>query len=569
MASSISSAAVAPRGADRSGLAARLGLAAALAVALALALVFILGPVLSLLLRGVQDGSGAYVGGLSFARYLATPALGESLLRSLRVAALSAAITTVIAFVYAYALTQSCMRFKPLFRAVALVPLLAPSLLMAISLIYLFGHQGLLKSWFGPGAIYGEAGIVLGSVLWTLPHALLILGTSLATIDGRLFEAAQTLGASGWRQFTSVTLPAARYGVAMAFAVVFVLVITDFGVPKVVGGQANVLATDIYKQVVGQQNFQMGAVVGCLLLIPALLATGVEMLLRRRQTAALSARAVPYTPTPHSLRDGLLLGFCSVVSLSLLAVIGVAIFASLASYWPYDLSPSLRNYRFDMMDGGGWTSYGNSLQLALWTALVGSLLAFGSAWLVDKPRPLAPVREALNLAATLPLAVPGLVLGVGYIFAFNSATHPLHPIYGTLTILVACTVAHFFAVAHLTMLSALRQLDREFESVAESLGVPAWRTLLAVHLPVTLPALLAVAGYFFVNAMTTVSAVVFLYSPDTTLASVAVLNMDDAGDVAPAAAMAVLIFVTAAVGRGLIALGSRALLVRTQAWRAR
>lgn len=563
----MSAAALAQR-APAAGLG-RFGLAAALVAALGLALLFIVWPVLALLLRSLHDGSGAFVGMANFHAYLSTPALAESALRSVRVASIAALLTTAIAFVYAYALTQSQMRFKALFRAVALVPLLAPSLLMAISLIYLFGHQGLLKGWFGAGAIYGEVGIVLGSVLWTLPHALLILTTALGTVDGRLFEAAQTLGADRWRQFTSITLPSARYGLVMAFAVVFVLVITDFGVPKVVGGQASVLATDIYKQVVGQQNFQMGAVVGCVLLLPALLASAVEMRLRRRQSAALSARSVPYEPQPQALRDGLLLVFCAAVSMALVAAIGVAVFASLASFWPYDLSPTLRNYRFDLMDGGGWASYGNSLRLAIGTALVGTLLAFASAWLVDKPRALVPARETVNLAATLPLAVPGLVLGVGYIFAFNQPGHPLQSIYGTIWILIACTVAHFFAVAHLTMLSSLRQLDREFESVAASLGVPAWRTMWRVHLPVTLPALLQVAGYFFVNAMTTVSAVVFLYAPGTTLASVAVLNMDDAGDVAPAAAMAVLIFLSAGLGRGAIALASYTVLHRTQVWRRR
>jgi iron(III) transport system permease protein len=124
-------------------------------------------------------------------------------------------------------------------------------------------------------------------------------------------------------------------------------------------------------------------------------------------------------------------------------------------------------------------------------------------------------------------------------------------------------------VAHLTQLTALRQLDREYELVSEALGVPFWRTVFTVHLPVCLPAVLEVAGYFFINAMTTVSAVVFLYSPETTLASIAVLNMDDAGDVAPAAAMAVLIFLTAAVARGLLGLLQRIVLARTQAWRHR
>ncbi len=139
-----------------------------------------------------------------------------------------------------------------------------------------------------------------------------------------------------------------------------------------------------------------------------------------------------------------------------------------------------------------------------------------------------------------------------------------------MAILIVCTVAHFFSVAHLTSLTALRQLDREYELVAESMRRSVlWRTLWRVHLPVALPTVLQVGGYFFVNAMTTVSAVVFLYSPQTTLAAIAVLNMDDAGDVAPAAAMASLIMLAAAIGRGLFALAGQVVLARTQGWRSR
>jgi len=541
-------------------------LLAAVCVLLALC---VLLPVGSLLMRSVLDGEGRFVGLANFAAYLETPALRDSAWRSLRLASLSALICVAIAYVYAYALTRSCMRFKPLFRAIALIPLLTPSLLMAISLIYLFGNQGLLKPWMGGGSIYGESGIVAGSVLWTLPHALLILTTALSTSDARLYEAAHTLGASRWREFTSVTLPASRYGLLMAFVVVFVLVITDFGVPKVVGGQAGVLATDIYKQVVGQQNFQMGAVVAMVLLLPAVLAFALEAHLRKRQAAALSLRASPLVPQPQALRDGLLFLFCVLVAGVLLTVLAVAVFASLASYWPYDLRPALKNYDFDNMDGGGWATYGHSLTLALGTAVAGAVATFVSAWLVDKPRAFGPARGALGAMASLPLAVPGLALGLGYILFFNAPWNPFHGFYGTMTILVVCTVAHYFSVGHLTQLTALRQLDREYEVVSESLGVPFWRTVARVHLPVCLPAMLEVAGYFFVNAMTTVSAVVFLYSPQTTLASVAVLNMDDAGDVAPAAAMAVLIFATAAAARGVLALLQRALLRRTQAWRTR
>ena len=534
----------------------------------ALALFAVL-PVAALLVRSVLSDAGEFVALDNFVAYFAQPALSASIWRSVRLAGLSAVLCVAMAYVYAYALAVSAMPFKPLFRGTALLPLLAPSLLMAISLVYAFGNQGLLKGWFGITSIYGETGIVIGSVLWTLPHALLILTTALSTIDGRLYEAAATLGASRARQFLTVTLPSSRYGLLMAFVVVFVLVITDFGVPKVVGGQAHVLATDLYKQVVGQQNFRMGAVVGVLLTLPAVLAFIVERHLRRRQASALGARAAPHVPVPHGPTDAALFVFCTGVSAILVAAVALAVFASLVRYWPYDLTPTLRHYGFDHTDGGGWMTYANSLQLAAGTALVGSALAFLSAWLVDKPRRFPAAREALNLMATLPLAVPGLALGVGYILFFNPPWQPLNSLYGTMTILVACTVAHFFAVAHLTMLAALRQIDPEFEQVSESLGVPGWRTALRVHLVVCLPALLEVAGYFFVNALTTVSAVVFLYAPHTQLASVAVLNMDDAGDVAPAAAMAVVLLLTAACARLGVAAMSRRVVSVTQRWRQR
>lgn len=541
----------------------------AASIALMVLVIIVALPVGALVGQSFFDRAGAFVGLANFARYLDNPALVRSAFNSVWLAAVSALLCTGIAYVYAYGLTLSCMRGKALLRAVALLPLLAPSLLPAISLVYLFGNQGIFKAWLGDVSIYGPLGIVLGSVFWTLPHALLILTTAMSTSDGRLYEAAETLGASRWRIFRTVTLPASRYGLIVASMVVFVLVITDFGVPKVVGGQTGVLATDIYKQVVGQQNFQMGAVVGFVLLVPAVLSFIVERRVRRRQAAALSVRATPHVPEPVPARDRALLLACVLIAACILVMIGMAVFASLATYWPYQLAPSLKNYDFGNMDGGGWGSYVNSLRLAVGAAVAGAVATFLSAYLVEKPRHFGLLRELLNLLANLPLAVPGLVLGVGYIFFFNLPSNPLHGLYGGMTLLVVCTVAHFFSVAHLTSLTALRQLDREYELVSESMGIPFWRTLWRVHLPVTLPAVLDVAGYFFVNAMTTVSAVVFLYSPQTTLAAIAVLNMDDAGDVAPAAAMASLIMLTAAIGRGLFAWAARSALAKTQAWRNR
>lgn len=554
---------VAAATAERPWLAALLG-AALLLLAVGIAL-----PVLALLGMSLWGSSGEFVGLAHFEAYARSPNVLSSLFNSLWLSALSASVCVLLAYGYAYALTQSCVRGARLFRAVALIPLLAPSLLMAISLIYLFGNQGLLKGALLGLPAYGPFGIVTGSVLWTFPHALLILSTALATSDGRLIEAATTLGASRWRVFCQVTLPGSRYGLMISWIVVFVLVITDFGVPKVIGGNTQVLATDIYKQVIGQQNLPMGAVVALILLLPAALAFVAEQHLRARQSASLGVRSVPYQPQPHRGLDRALFAYCSLIALALLGVLAVAVFASLANYWPYNLTPSLKNYDFDMMDGGGWASYGNSLRMATGTAVLGSALSFLSAYLVEKPRRFAGARQVLNAIASVPMAVPGLALGLGYILFFNAGWNPLHGLYGSLTLMSICTVAHCFSVAHITQLTALRQLDREYELVAESLGVPFWKTLWRVHLPVCLPALLQVAGYFFVSAMTTVSAVVFIYSPETTLASLAVLAMDDAGDIAPAAAMATLIFISAALGRALLGALERLLVKRTQRWRSR
>ena len=536
---------------------------------LALLLVAIGLPVGTLLGRSLVSADGRFLGLAQYIAYAQMPGVGLSLCNSLWLSAVSSTLCVALAYAYAYGVMRSCMPLARLFRAVALVPLLAPSLLMAISLIYLFGAQGLLKSWLPGSSAYGPFGIILGSVLWTFPHALMILCTTLASGDARLYEAAATLGAGRWRSFCQVTLPASRYGLMIAWIVVFVLVVTDFGVPKVIGGNTQVLATDIYKQVIGQQNLGMGAVVAMLLLVPAGLAFAAERHLRARQAAAMSVRAVPLVPQPCAALDRALLVYCSLMALALLAMMGVAVLASLVSFWPYNLSLSFKHYQFDMMDGGGWASYANSLTMAVATAVIGALLSFLSAYLVARPAGWVRARQWLHAVATLPMAVPGLALGLGYILFFNAGSNPLHFMYGSMGILVLCSVAHFFSVAHITQLTALQQLDAEYERVADSMGVPFWTLLWRVHLPVCLPAVMQVAGYFFVNAMTTVSAVVFLYSPQTTLASVAVLAMDDAGDIAPAAAMATLIFATAAAGRLLIALLDAWLQRRTQHWRQR
>jgi iron(III) transport system permease protein len=536
---------------------------------LALVLLLILGlPLWALLSKGFEDSAGHFIGVANYVAYFSTPALFSSALNSFAVATVSTAIVIPLAFLYAYALTRTVLPFKWLFQGISLIPIFAPSLLPGLSLVYLFGTQGFFKALIG-GSIYGFKGIVIAQVFYCFPHAVLILTTALSLADARLYEAADVLGASRLRVFFTVTLPGAKYGLISAAMVVFTLVITDFGIAKVIGGNFNVLATDVYKQVIGQQNFSMGAVIGMVLLAPAALAFAIDRLVQRQQVALLTARAVPLAPKPKPGRDAFFTLFCVVVSLFILAILGMAIWGSLIKYWPYNLSLTWANYDFATFDANGWDSYYNSLRMAVGAAVVGTALMFVGAWLNEKTGGFGAMRGLVQLLAFLPMAVPGLVLGLGYIFFFNAPWNPLNFLYATMAILVINTVAHFYTVGHLTATTALKQIDPEFESVSASLKVSVWRTFLRVTVPICLPTILDIAIYLFVNAMTTVSSVIFLYAPDTKLASVAALNIEEAGTTAAAAALCVVIVATSASVKALHLVADRFLLGRLQAWRRR
>jgi iron(III) transport system permease protein len=195
------------------------------------------------------------------------------------------------------------------------------------------------------------------------------------------------------------------------------------------------------------------------------------------------------------------------------------------------------------------------------------MFIFLCAYLLEKTRGMPLTKSAVRLLAAIPMGVPGMVLGLGYILFFNDPANPLHGIYGTLTILVLSTVVHYYTSSHLTAVTALKALDGEFESVSASLKVPFYKTFFRVTVPVCLPAILDIGRYMFVNAMVTISAVVFLYSADTQLASVAILNLDEAGEIGPAAAMATLIVVASTAICVVYALLTRFIVTRTQAWR--
>jgi iron(III) transport system permease protein len=408
-------------------------------------------------------------------------------------------------------------------------------------LIYLFGNQGMLRGLMAGGSIYGPWGIIGAQIFYCFPAAAIIISVALSTADRRLYEAAEALKASRLRIFLTVTLPGAMYGLVSASVVVFTLVVTDFGIPKVIGGQFNVLATDVYKQVVGRQDLNMGAVVGLVLLIPAVLAFVLDRWAHNKRSATLTGRAVAYRPKPRRGRDIPAFLFCLSVAMALLGIVAVSVWGSFIRFWPYNLALTLDNYDFTRFDTAGWQAVWLSVKLSLITAFVGTALIFIIAYSLERGPTRSLLAAPLRFLATIPLAVPGLVLGLAFIIFFNHPANPLGIIYGTLTILVLNSIIHFYTVGHLTAVTAIRQLDPEFEAVSASLHVPIWQTFGRVTLPICLPAILEILVFLFVSAMTTVSAVIFLYGPDTKPASVSVVHMDEAGQASAAAAMACVI----------------------------
>jgi iron(III) transport system permease protein len=525
--------------------------------------IFLAWPMAQIAWRSLLDNQGRFIGLANYVRYVSTPAIGVSITNSLVVSLLAMALTVALAFVYAYALTRVRLPGRGLFRLVAMLPIFAPSLVSAIAFVYAFGNNGIVTRQTGINiGIYGAKGIVLAEIFYCFPHAMLILMAALAAADARLYDAAAALGASRLKTFMTVTLPGVKYGVMSACFVVFTLVITDFGVPKVVGGKFSVMATEIYNQVIGQQNFTMGATVSVVLLIPAALACVIDRIVQRRQYALVSSSARPLAPGQGRLSRAALFVYCALVAGVILGIYAVIVGASVVTRWPYNFTPTLKHYRFDTI--GGYTPLLNSVGVAALTAVAGTVITFAGAYLVEKSR--TGARSLLYMLSLLPVAVPGMVLGLAYIFVFNAAGSALNRLYGTLTILVISNLVHYFTVPFLTATTSLKQLDPEFENVSASLSVPFYRTFWRVTVPIALPSIVGISMYFFLNAMVTLSAVVFLVAPGTELAAVAVLLLDDAGESAQATAMSVLIIGIGLLARLVYWALLRGVTRRTQAW---
>ena len=504
-----------------------------------LLVVFVLVPLWAILKNSFVTPDGIGFG--NFVRYF-TDARFVTIVGNTFEVGISVTLTTlVLAYGFAYAMQRTCMPGKPVLRILALLPVFSPSLVQALGLQFLLGRNGFINRTFGTEIeIYGFWGIYISDVVYAFPHAFLILSTALAIADSRLYESAKSLGAGPWRIFTTVTLPSTRYGLASAGFVVFTIVITDFGNPVVIGGNYSVLAVEIYNQVSGQANFSMGAVIGVLLLLPAALAVTAEKWISRRQFASVTSQSVPLVPKPKLSRDLAWFAYSVLVTAGILSLVAMVVYASFVRLWPYNLTLTLHHYAFDVQNGIQplWTS----IYVAIVTALLSVVFVTGAAY-ANHSFPSRGSRFVYFLAI-LPAAVPGMVLGLGYVLAFNTPGQPVYWIYDTILIIAVCNIYHYHAQGFLLATTNLKQISPTFDEASATLGATKLTTVLRITLPLIWPTILGVGVFFFMRAMVTLSAVIFLITPSTQLAAVSVLYLDDRGALNQAAAFAVCIMAT-------------------------
>ena len=498
-------------------------------------------PLISLFSMAFLSRAGEFVGFQNYITYFGNPTLRASILNTIDISLWATLISATLGFMYAYALTRTRIIGKTFFKYVALIPIFIPTVVHAIGLIYLLGRQGIITRLFELNIeIYGRLGIILSEIIFTFPQAFLMFFIALEFADGRLYEAADSMGVPPLHKLFKITLPEIKYTVISVIFVCFTLAFTDFGAPKVIGANFNVLATDIYKQVVGQFNMNIGAVVGTILLIPAVVSFIIDRFVSSKNAGTLGAKATKLEIKKNSSRDTLFFLFCAAVTFCFFALIGSLFVGAFTEFYPYNMGFTLNNFDFHE-SAGGIGSFFNSLKMAGLTALFGTTFVFVYAYMNEKTNGLSTLCRYGKLLSLLPLALPGMVIGISFIFFFNNPGNPLHFIYGTIIILVIANILHFFSVPFLTASACLKKLDKEYESVGDSMSIPRWKTFIRVSVPLSLPAILEIFMYFFVNAMVTVSAVVFLTSSSFRIAAIAITHMEEAGRVSQAAAMSLLI----------------------------
>lgn len=414
-------------------------------------------------------------------------------------------ISILLSFLLAWLLNRSNVRMKSIFVVLFTVPMLIPSISHGMGLVQLFGDNGLVTNLLGWNiGLYGYKGIIMGSVLYSFPVAFLMFHDSFQYEDFTVYEAAGVLGLSKWHQFLTITLPSMQRTIVSAVLAVFTMIFTDYGVPLMTGGTAMTLPVYMYREVIGMMNFSGGAVVGVILLLPAVAAFLMDL---RNSGISESGSTVTkaYQIEKNTARDLAVYVIFAAVLLALCLPVLAFVLISFVKQYPIDMSLSL-NTLYKLLSGGMGMYFINSLAIALLTSLVGTCLSYFAAFITARSgRRVAG--KVLHFISMLPLAIPGIVLGLSFVLSFQGMF-----LYGTIFILVIVNIVHFFASPYLLAYNSLSKFNPNLEDVADSLGISRLRMLWNVYIPSTRSTIVEMYSYYFVNAMITISAVSFLFN---------------------------------------------------------
>lgn len=515
---------------------ARGGLSATRVLLLAFFLVSVIAPVAALAARLLKPGALAV---------LSTSSFGAAVFNSVVSAAIGMAVSVALALTAALCLARSNVRHREAWTVALTLPMLIPSIAHGMGLVYLFGSNGIVTNFFGTSwSIYGMQGIVLGSLLYSFPPSFLMLYDTLRYEDCSVYDAADVMGVPRRSQFCRITLPFLAKPLISAMFASFTLIITDYGVPIMVGGKCTTLSVLMYQEVIGRLNFDAGIAIGVVLLVPAIAAFIADLLTSGEGRLGFSAH--PKRIGDNLGRDVASHAFLATLVLFLASpLVTFAIIAFVVKY-PIDMTFTLANIDRAMVFG--MASYlGNSIIVAVAVSVIGSALSWLAAYV--STRTPGTFGRALHLICITTMAIPGLVLGLSYMLLFKGSV-----IYGTIGILILVNLVHFFASPYLMARNALGKLNSSLESVGQTLGIPRSRMILDVLLPQTRETVVEMAGYYFVNCMVTISAVAFLANVSHMPLALLISDFDTQMLVECAALVSIVIFVTNVLAKALFVL---------------
>lgn len=481
----------------------------------------------------------------------ATPQFGTACINSLSIAFITMLISVALAVLVSWVLCRTNVRFKGMFAVLMTAPMLIPSLAIGIGLVFLLGSNGVLTNLFGlESSIYGYWGIVLGAVIYSFPPAFLLIYDVLRSEDASSYEAADVLGIPKSSQLLNITLPYLKKPLISAAFATFTLVITDYGVPLMVGGKTMTLPVLMYQEVIGLLNFNTGVAIGFVLLIPAVVAFVVDVVNQERSRSSFVVR--PYSVATNQMRD--VLGYVVMIAMSIFVLLPLLIFVlvSFVQKYPIDMTFTFANIgrSFNLNAGAYWM---NSVFIALIVSLVGTAIAFLAAYITSRVG--GKIARAIHLVCITTLAIPGIVLGLSFIFAFKGTF-----IYGTFAILILVNIVHFFASPYLLAYNSLGKLNSDLEAAGLTLGIGRMSMIKDVIVPQSYLTIIEMFSFFFVNCMVTISAVAFLATTLDMPLALLITDFDAQGLTECAALVSLMILITNLVFKCLLALVKRLVL---------